>query len=1122
MVSAYPAAVYDLSLIFAPEPAARSVPPPLPLAMSIAADQETVAAYATERQRLAATLSLTNEGTAPLDLMLDAVASHYAWQPVVAEPALTLPPGETATVPLTVIVAPDAWADESIQVTVRARTADGAQRTAAAAFAAERETPPVDPETGWSLPPALLGGLDVAWVGLGGQAVPHELALDGPQAWLHDGLGLVGNEATIFAASASLLPFELTVDLAGDEPVPVAGLVLNPQGGRVAEQLRGFDLLLSMDGQTFEEVLSGELSTLPTEQAVVLATPVPARFARLRLRSNHDPDGNEGRVVLAEWKVIALPGAAPAAAPFNLADPALGGHVVWATPPFPDPTTAQQLLTEARDRVSLDFQAVETGALADWKVADVYVAAARPETLGGGAPAEWAIGFQHDRAARIVEIQWIDPNGSVPEQRFPAVEVAVSAESPVGPWEPLGTWALERAADGSVAPFVLDQPMWARFVRFTTHHPAGDIGIWEYPAAMRILEQPADDTYRSILGEWGLTNRSAIFEMLAPPEAAVDLDPDAGNTPEAARTLAIGELARDQARAAEDEDWYRVEVPAGQNTLRFTLTGTPTVGVDLAVFDEAGGEVAVAASGTPRETLYEAAVEPGRSYTVRVVQPPHSVVISFDTSVSLGRYVTPIYQGLTGFADDVTAGQEAVNILPFGEEFVLTEWSDQAVTLLTAINNYPRTSTSSNAETALLKATEELAGRPGTRAVILITDADTGSYGESQKLWTALTQAQPRVFAVHVSAGTNNPPHEQDVMQDWAAVNAGYYDYALTQGELDIAFDRAATWLRRPTVYSLTTAASFEEQATPTPEPSPSPEPTPTPEPTATPEATPTPEPTPTATPEPEPGLLRVVPARPRRGESDAPPPVAAEVAIELILDTSGSMLEEIEPGVTRMDVAKEVVRALVTDHLPAGVPVALRVFGTEPDSCDTELRVPLQPLDPEAMAATIDGIELVNLVNTPLGAALDQVANDLAGADGPKIVVLVTDGEETCGGDPRGAIERLVAQGIDVHVNIVGFALDDEELKREFQRWARIGNGQYIDAGNAEELDEAMRRAVAPPYRVLDAAGKVVATGVVGGSSIRVPPGTYTVEVLTEPVQRIEGVVIAAGERHTVRLEAN
>jgi hypothetical protein len=172
-------------------------------------------------------------------------------------------------------------------------------------------------------------------------------------------------------------------------------------------------------------------------------------------------------------------------------------------------------------------------------------------------------------------------------------------------------------------------------------------------------------------------------------------------------------------------------------------------------------------------------------------------------------------------------------------------------------------------------------------------------------------------------------------------------------------------------------------------------------------------------------------------------------------------------------------------------------------------------------MAATIQGIEPVNLVRTPIGASLEQVANDLAGVEGPKVVVLVTDGEETCGGDPAAAIQSLIDQGIDVQVNIVGFALDDDALRAQFRDWARIGNGTYFDATNAQELDQAIASAFQAPFRVLDENGNEVARGTVGGEPIDVPPGTYTVIVLTDPEQRYENVVIEPGGNRELQLAA-
>jgi hypothetical protein len=240
--------------------------------------------------------------------------------------------------------------------------------------------------------------------------------------------------------------------------------------------------------------------------------------------------------------------------------------------------------------------------------------------------------------------------------------------------------------------------------------------------------------------------------------------------------------------------------------------------------------------------------------------------------------------------------------------------------------------------------------------------------------------------------------------------------------------------------------------------------------------------------------------------------PASATGQVALILDTSGSMLQGLGDQ-TRAEIAIAALIDLVTTTIPPGTTVSLRTFGDTPDSCETILVVPASPLDPAAMADTIATLPIVNLVRTPIGASLEAVAGDLAETSGPKIVVLVTDGEETCDGDPAAAIEALVASGIDVRVNIVGFAIDDPALEATFQEWAALGNGQYIDAGNADELNAAVAQAVLPTFEVRDENGEVVASGQVGGEAVSLPPGEYTVVIQSDPEIVIAEVVVASGE---------
>ena len=252
-------------------------------------------------------------------------------------------------------------------------------------------------------------------------------------------------------------------------------------------------------------------------------------------------------------------------------------------------------------------------------------------------------------------------------------------------------------------------------------------------------------------------------------------------------------------------------------------------------------------------------------------------------------------------------------------------------------------------------------------------------------------------------------------------------------------------------------------------------------------------------------GTLKVLPAQGTGGE-----PGAAPGAVEVILDASGSMLQRLGDK-RRIELAREALLDLTGSALPAGTPFALRVFGhREADSCRTDLELPLAPLDPAAAATKIRSIEAKNLARTPIAASLRAVRQDLAAASGPLLVVLVTDGEETCDGDPAAAIEGLRAAGVDVRVNIVGFAIDELMLEEDFERWARMGGGHYFDAADGEALRHAVRGSVREGFEV-HRAGAVVATGTVGDEGVELAPGRY--EVRTSSGVDLGAVTVAAGE---------
>jgi Mg-chelatase subunit ChlD len=217
--------------------------------------------------------------------------------------------------------------------------------------------------------------------------------------------------------------------------------------------------------------------------------------------------------------------------------------------------------------------------------------------------------------------------------------------------------------------------------------------------------------------------------------------------------------------------------------------------------------------------------------------------------------------------------------------------------------------------------------------------------------------------------------------------------------------------------------------------------------------------------------------------------------AIEIILDASGSMLQKLGAE-RRIDIAKKTLTKLTSSTIPAGTPFAFRVFGREVDSCQTDLDVPVAPLNPAAVGQRIAALVAKNGARTPIGASLDKAADDLKSVTGEKLIVLVTDGEETCGGDPAAAIERLRKAGIGTRVSIVGFALDDEKLAATFRRWSDAGGGAFFDAKDAAGLDQSLTQALRPGFEVVNAQGQVLTSGQVGGEAVAVPAGSHTVRI--------------------------
>jgi len=1037
---------YQVELDYPGRPVTSSSAEDLPVRLSFDLNVSEVAAYRRNGQRLEGTLLLHNESASALSLHLEAVTSDYRWTVELGEDSIRVAAGAEASIPVVINVPEDAWADRSVRISARVFDAHDWQVETYQEVTAGRETPMVNPQWGWKLPEELKGGFNVAWSPLGSRLIGN---YDRSKGYgfdlLFNGVDVRGKGLGSRYGLGGEQPYwDIIIELAGGQPVDVAGTAIRSFNAQTAwGDLSVLDFALSMDGETFTPVLNRKLQPIKTEQYFVLDEPVLARFARLRLQ--HTFAGTPRRAVsLSEWKVITRPGVdITQGKGFNLAAPDIGGHIVYSRP-LVSTNWDQALLSEKVDQSRV--------------------------RLFADQPLEFVVGFNHNRAARIVRLEWLEtPETKTKAQRFSRVNVAVSLESPLGPWKHLGGWELSGSDATTV--MTLEQPEWARFVKFSAPGPDSR-QTRQTPEQIRIWEQPTDSDYQSILTEWGYASKAAIFESLQGLSVDQALVAAGNDSRERAAAMPPGQSVAGIVSLGKYAQWWLLSVPPGQNTLTVKLNGDPTVRTVVHLENEAGVPVplrAQADQSTAGSHLFEAVVDGGGRYYFRIEEPPRNVVFTWDTSSSVSSYIPTIYNALVAFAEDVVPGRDAVNLIPFNRRPLLRDWYGEPYILQTVLNDYPRDLGSSSAERTLHTASRELAPLAGTKAIVVITDAATPRHA---KVWDEFERVRPRVFGIGV-AGTKYADLEQDLLQDWTDVNAGDYRHIVYDGEMEIAFDRAATMLRRPAEYTLLVETRFVE--------------------------------------DPGPGTLRVV-----SGEGGA----AYAGAVELILDASGSMLQRLD-GKRRIDIAKEVLIETVQKHIPAGTPTALRVFGhKEPNACRTDLEIALKPLDPSAASETIASIQAMNLARTPIADSLAAIPKDLIKAQGSKVVVLVTDGEETCEGKPGDVIRALRDKGIDVTLNVVGFAIDDAELEAQFTDWAELGGGRYFSANNKQGLSAAITMALQTPYTVYDASGARVASGLVGGEPVELEAAYYRVVVSSSPQQTFEDVDVRGGNEVLLELE--
>ncbi|MDD2867266.1 VWA domain-containing protein [Neomegalonema sp.] len=197
-------------------------------------------------------------------------------------------------------------------------------------------------------------------------------------------------------------------------------------------------------------------------------------------------------------------------------------------------------------------------------------------------------------------------------------------------------------------------------------------------------------------------------------------------------------------------------------------------------------------------------------------------------------------------------------------------------------------------------------------------------------------------------------------------------------------------------------------------------------------------------------GLAPSAAARPAGG--------AAEVVV--IYDASASMTQQVD-GEARFVIARKALSDLARSW-PAEMAVGLIAYGHrvstgegKSKACrDIEVLIAPGAVDREGFIRQVATIEPRGY--TPIEASLRQAADLMSWREQPATVVLISDGVESCDGDPCRAAAELAQKGISFTAHVVGFDLQGADRQR-LSCISEQTNGLFVQASDAEGLRSAL-----------------------------------------------------------------
>lgn len=176
--------------------------------------------------------------------------------------------------------------------------------------------------------------------------------------------------------------------------------------------------------------------------------------------------------------------------------------------------------------------------------------------------------------------------------------------------------------------------------------------------------------------------------------------------------------------------------------------------------------------------------------------------------------------------------------------------------------------------------------------------------------------------------------------------------------------------------------------------------------------------------------------------------PITPTTRILFLLDASGSMQAEWE-GKKRITVARKVLREQLEKlGQTKNLELALRVYGHQYDNklrncTDSKLEVPFGVGSAAKITHKLG--EIYPRGTTPIAYSLEKAADDFPQAKNSRnVIIMITDGIESCGGDPCALSLALQKKHIFLRPFVIGLGLEPK-YQKAFECMGRFYNAQNV-----------------------------------------------------------------------------